>query len=415
MKTGPARDIKKTGKKIALFGAGPSILTAASFLHLLGHDIVFFSQSRKSPDFGRTGQQRREMEKLLAREITIEAGSPEELEHLIGNPQGFDAVCFQEAPESPPDDYLMGAVQFRRLLKEKSITPGSRAAIIGHGAQAARTAALLQEMKVDYLVLTDRSPDDCPELAGKDNIRWNTRVIGFKGKKGEGGFLVAAGDDEEYEIPTDRVILALGPRNDLRLPLPRLVSGLPLVELPFRLNKDYNSGLLESMAWAKGAAMALDLALKHRPIEDISRCLVGGRGAISFEAYLDPETDPAGREIASYKRLNTSCFTRQERLSPSDGRFQPAGSRDRGRPLFSTAVCAPFAVCAPNIVRICPSPWIRKVKPEYLITITVKAAGFAPRNVRGASSGGCRNRGVWAALKAERDCFPCLTPERCRS
>ena len=315
-------------------------------MHDLGHEIVFFDKNEELPDFGQAGHWRREIEKLLARGMTIEPGSPEEFNDLIRNPQGFDAVCIQEAPEGPPDDKVLGAVQFRRLLKEKRITPENRVTIIGHGRQAAKTAALLQELEVDHTVLTNRFTDDCPGLADRDKIRGNTRVLGLKGKKEDDGVLVAVGDDEEFEIPTDLVVLAMGQRNDPWLSLPRFVSGLPLVELAPINNKDYNSGLLEAMARAKGAAMALDLALKRRSIEDITRCLAGGRGAISFEAYLNPETDLAGREIASYNLLNTSCFTRQERLSPKDEVFNRQEAGTAAARCFNCGLCTFCGLCA---------------------------------------------------------------------
>jgi NADH-quinone oxidoreductase subunit F len=252
---------KNAAKKIAIVGAGPAGLSCAYFLARLGYKPqIFEAAPRPGGMMAQTIPSYRLPREILAREVRMierlgvdiqcnkTLGKDFTLEEL--KEQGFDAVFMAVGA---PDGLTLGlpgedaegvceAISFLREYNIRGSVPvGKNVVIIGGGnaaIDAARTAARLDAERVT--VVYRRTRDQMPayeeemeeaEAEGvelklltspEEIIVENGKVTGIRCKPMQLGTFDRSGrrrpvadDQEEFVIPCDQVIAAIGQRVDL--------------------------------------------------------------------------------------------------------------------------------------------------------------------------------------------------------
>ena len=252
---------KNAAKKIAIIGAGPSGLTCAYFLARLGYKPeIFEAAPRPGGMMAQTIPSYRLPREILAREVRMieRLGVDIQCNKTLGKDftleglkeQGYDAVYMAVGA---PDGLTLGlpgedaegvceAISFLREYNIRGSVPvGKNVVIIGGGnaaIDAARTAARLDAESVT--VLYRRTRDQMPayeeeiEEAEAEGVELklltspeeivveNGKVTGIRCKPMQLGTFdrsgrrrPVAGDQEDFIIPCDQVIAAIGQSVDL--------------------------------------------------------------------------------------------------------------------------------------------------------------------------------------------------------
>ena len=258
----PKRNVS-TGKKIAIIGAGPSGLTAAYYLGLMGHSVTIYDEHEKPGGMLRYGIPEYRLPKAeLDRDINVILSAGDI--HFLGNTKIGKEISFEEIREKSDAVYLaLGAQIGNRMPVEgadaKNVIPaadflqlvskgeldslkGKRVALIGGGnvaMDAARTAVRLQAESVHVFT---RKRDDytavSEEITGamQEGVRFRTllsflnietdkesdevRAVWLQpeivGEYDEHGMMTTEhSSNYPYRFPCDYLILAVGQRTDV--------------------------------------------------------------------------------------------------------------------------------------------------------------------------------------------------------
>ncbi len=185
---------KKTGKKVAVIGAGPAGLTVAGELSKKGHDVTIFEALHKAggvlvygiPEF-------RLPKSIVQREVDYveKLGAKIKVDQIIGQSMtldeifeaGFDAVFIGTGAGLPyfmdiPGENLNGVYSANEFLTRANLmkaylfpeydTPirvGSRVAVVGGGNVAMDSARVSRRLGADVYLVYRRSRDEMPARA----------------------------------------------------------------------------------------------------------------------------------------------------------------------------------------------------------------------------------------------------------
>ena len=258
----PKRNVS-TGKKIAIIGAGPSGLTAAYYLALMGHSVMIYDEHEKPGGMLRYGiPEYRLPKEALDRDINVILSAGEI--HFLGNTKIGKDISFEEIREKSDAVYLaLGAQIGNRMpvdgANAKNVIPaadflqlvskgelgsieGKRVALIGGGnvaMDAARTAVRLKAQSVHVFT---RKRDDYTavqeEIIGamQEGVRFRTllsflnietdneteevRAVWLQpeivGEYDEYGMMTTEhSSNYPYRFPCDYLILAVGQKTDV--------------------------------------------------------------------------------------------------------------------------------------------------------------------------------------------------------
>ncbi len=178
-----ARRLPPTGRKIAIAGSGPTGLTAAFYLALLGHDVTIFEEREEAGGMLRYAIPEYRLPKsVLRRELDLiervgvkmvfntRVGLDVPLNDLATQ---FDAVflsigTWKESWLYLPGTELKGVLPALTFLeavaKQQHIRPGARVAIIGGGNAAIDSARTSLRMGADVTILYRRERKDMPAI-----------------------------------------------------------------------------------------------------------------------------------------------------------------------------------------------------------------------------------------------------------
>ncbi len=311
--------LPRTGKKIAVVGAGPAGLTAAFYLARLGHSVTVYEAAAEPGGILRYGiPQYRLPKEILAREIGFikklgvkivcrKKVDTENLKKLTGS---FDAVfaatgAYKNMPLGIPGEELKGVWSGTRFLEKvaasEKVSLGKKVAVIGAGNVAVDAARTALRFGCEVTIVYRRDKEDMP--ANKDEISEaeaeGIKFIFYAAPKqiiGDDKQKVAAlevakmlpgefdvtgrrkpvATDELYRIPCDTVMVAIGEKVDSGFLKDAGVEvnknntvAINKFSLKTALDKVYAGGDLvmgpstavEAMADGKNAAQAIDLAL----------------------------------------------------------------------------------------------------------------------------------------------------------
>jgi NADH-quinone oxidoreductase subunit F len=175
------RKLKKTGKNIAIVGAGPAGLTAAYYLAKMGHKVTVYDSYPEAggmmawgiPDF-------RLPQKVLSREVNLikKLGVEFEFNTTIGKDKSLkslkkqnDAVflaigAHKETPLKVQGEDLKGVLSGIEFLRDvnwgKQVDIGEKTVIIGGGNVAIDAARVAKRLGSDVTILYRREKKDMP-------------------------------------------------------------------------------------------------------------------------------------------------------------------------------------------------------------------------------------------------------------
>ena len=254
-----ARKLASTGRKIAVAGSGPTGLTAAFYMAMLGHDVTIFEEHSEGGGMLRYAiPEYRLPKEILKRELDLiqrtgvrmvfntKVGVDILLNDLASQ---FDAVflsigTWKESWLYLPGTELKGvfpALPFlESVAKVEKVSPGSRVAIIGGGNAAIDSARTVLRMGSSATIIYRRERNDMPaideeiEAAEEEGVRFiflaaPHRIVGdangnvkaievVKTRLGEydkSGRRRPIPTDEVQRIECDGVIMAVGETFDL--------------------------------------------------------------------------------------------------------------------------------------------------------------------------------------------------------
>src|SRR5271165_1308705 len=388
----PAGD---TGKRVLIVGAGPSGLSAAYHLRLLGHQVTLRDSAVWAGGMMRFGIPAyrlprdvldAEVGRILAMGVTWEGGRQVTDIEAAMTDGGFDAAFLAVGAQKGKRAYIpagdsakiLDAVTLLHSMEgNEQPQLGRRVAVYGGGntaMDAARTARRLGA--TDAVVVYRRTRDRMPahdievEEAADEGVRmkWLTTVS----EAGDGALIIEKMelDDRGFPQPTgefeqleaDALVLALGQQADLRL-----LAGLPDVTVAGGVVEVAESMMTgQPGVFAGGDAVAgdrtLTVAVGH-----------GRRAARAIDAWLRGEPDPTPTPLppATADRLNPWYYsdaskTVRPHLEAARRRStfdEVVGGLDESNALYEARRCLSCGNCfeCDNCYGVCPDNAVIKL------------------------------------------------------
>lgn len=390
-----AVEAKPSGKRVLVVGSGPSGLSAAYHLTLLGHAVTIREAGPKAGGMMRFGIPKYRLPReVLDAEIDriVEMGVTLELNTVVTDPraamgdEGFAAVFLAVGAQIGRRAYIPAA-DSARILDAVSLLHGMedaeppllgrRVAVYGGGntaIDAARTAKRLgaTDAVVVYRRTRDRMPahDSEVEEAREEGVRmkWLSTIAHADGGRlriekmrlDESGFPQPTGEFEE--LAADSVVLALGQVSDLSL-----LADVPNIQVA----DDVVQVGADLMTGYPGIFAGGDMI----PAERTATVAVGHgkQAARSIDAWLRGETfkRPDRPAVATYERLNTWYYS--DALASLRPRLHAArrtstfdevvGGLDESTALFEARRCLSCGNCfeCDNCYGVCPDNAVIKL------------------------------------------------------
>jgi len=347
-----------SGKKVAIIGSGPSGLTVAYYLAVLGHSVTVFEENDKRGGMLRMGiPEYRLPREALEKEIQYleDLGvnfavnhRVDDLKHLFK--EGFDAVylgCGAQQGILPgisgndASGVIDGIAFLKKVNRGEKVHVGDRVVVIGGGntaVDAARSAirlgakevlvkyrrtrkemtayeeevgnAQLEGVRMDYLT----APVKIDSKAGSLNVSFQRMQLGKPDASGRPSPEPIQGS--EYQEEYDTVIFAIGQQTDIPA-----VFGLPAEANGFvRVSSDTmetgQKGVFAGGDLAGGPASIIEaIADGRKAAASIDRHL-GGNGMIDQElAPPEEEVVILDYQAEDRSRVTVPCTPLSERVS----------------------------------------------------------------------------------------------------
>ena len=389
----------RSGKRVLVVGAGPSGLSAAYHLTLLGHDVTVRDSGDEPGGMMRYGIPAyrlprdvldAEIARVLSLGVTLELSTP--VTDVVAALREFDAVFLAvgahigkrvDIPAGDGARILDATALLRSMAGEERPMLGRRVAVYGGGntaMDAARTARRLgaTDAVVVYRRTRDRMPAHDVEveeaLAEGITMRWLSTVHHVAGDRitiekmrlDDAGKPQPTGEFEE--LGADSLVLAIGQNADLAL-----LSGVPGVAISdgvVEVGRDFMTG--HPGVFAGGdmvpAQRTVTVAVGH-----------GKKAARAIDAWLRGDAVSAAptAPLASFDVLNTWYYsdapaTVRPTLEAArrTGTFdEVVGGLDESTALFEARRCLSCGNCfdCDNCYGVCPDNAIRKVGDHYEI------------------------------------------------
>lgn len=392
-------DVESSGKRALVVGAGPTGLSAAYHLTLLGHDVTVRDAGSAPGGMMRYGIPAYRLPRdVLDAEVTrvADLGVTMEMSHpvtdVLGALREFDVVFLAvgahiakrvDIPAGDGARILDATTLLRSMAGEERPMLGRRVAVYGGGntaMDAARTARRLGA--TDAIVVYRRTRERMPahdievEEALEEGVtmRWLStvhhvdtgRITIEKMRLDDAGKPRPTGEFED--LGADSLVLAIGQNADLSL-----LAGVPGVEEQdgvVKVGPDFMTG--HPGIFAGGdmvpAERTVTVAVGH-----------GKKAARAIDAWLrgSVHEEPLTAPLATYDGLNTWYYSdapatvrpaleSARRTSTFD---EVVGGLDESTALFEARRCLSCGNCfnCDNCYGICPDNAIRKVGDHYEI------------------------------------------------
>ena len=371
--------LKTNSKRVAIVGSGPSGLSCAYFLTILGHHVTLFEARKELGGIMRWGIPeyrlpksvvRMEIQRILDLPMDVKTGvkvgkdiSFEELNQFdaiflspgagIGVPLGIEGEGLKKAWRG--GDFL------EKINSGKKIRIGKETIVIGGGNTAMDVARSALRLGARATVAYRRTRPEMPAIqeevreAEEEGVRFEfliqpVKITLLKNKRIKVKFqrMRLRGRDQSHRrktipikgndvtVEADGLIIAAGEGADLSW-LPDSFAENNLVSVGPSLvtthSKIFAGGdvidqprtVVTAIASGKKAAISIDRYLGGRAHEEVCpRIRVGNKGALSMEAYLqgrDEEDWLEAKGIISYQQMTTLFFEHSKRVEM--GRLDP--------------------------------------------------------------------------------------------
>ncbi|MCP4333165.1 MAG: NAD(P)-binding protein, partial [Gammaproteobacteria bacterium] len=390
-------DKPPSGKKVLVIGAGPSGLSAAYHLALLGHQVTINEAGPVAGGMMRFGIPKyrlprdiveAEVQRIVDMGVTLNLSSTVNDIPATMKVEGFEA-CFvaigahlANRVDIPAADAsrVLDAVSVLRDMETGEAPPqlGRRVVIYGGGNTAVDVARTAKRLGAEPVIVYRRTREQMPahdfeiEEALEEGVvvNWLSTITGAD----EQGFQIEkmALDENgrpqptgEYEmIEADSMVMALGQNVDTTI-----LEQLPGVEISDKVVQvDDNM-----MTGCAGVFAGGDMVPSERTVTVAVGH--GKKAARHIDAFLQGEKylRPQQHEIASYDKLNTWYYTdADQKLRPlldiarRTSTFEEVmGSLDEGNALFEARRCLSCGNCfeCDNCYGVCPDNAISKLGP----------------------------------------------------
>ncbi len=384
-----------TGKRVLVVGAGPSGLSAAYHLRLLGHEVTIHEAGPMTGGMMRFGIPKyrlprdildAEVQRIVDMGVTLELNR--KVENVLDSMRegGFDAAFLAvgaqrgkrvEIPAADAARVLDAVSMLHQMEGEERPLLGRRVVVYGGGntaMDAARTAKRLgaTDATVVYRRTRERMPahDFEVEEAEEEGVmmRWLSTVKQAEEGKlliermelDESGFPQPTGETEQLEA--DSLVLALGQETDLGL-----LDGVPGVEI--------SDGVVEvgpeMMTGHEGIFAGGDMVPDERSVTvGVGH---GKKAARNVDGWLRGARyePPPKHELASFENLNTWYYSDAPRtvqpqleLARRRSTFEEvAGGLDPANALYEARRCLSCGNCfsCDNCYGVCPDNAVIKL------------------------------------------------------
>lgn len=369
-------------RNIAVVGAGPSGLSCAYFLALLGHRVTVFEAMKEAgglmaygiPEYRLPKEVvKREIGRIAHLGVEIRTGARIGVDIPFDHLTAHDAVFLSpgagisanlDIPGEEHTNVLKGLDFLRHTNAKPSKVKGREVLVIGGGNTAMDVARSALRLGAQVIVAYRRTRAEMPAFGEEIDdaeeegtvlqflvrpvrvdrlanerlaVTFQRMQLGAADASGRAAAVPVEGTD--FTMETDYLITATGESVDpLSAPSGVVKSDLIRVDRFLRTDKpgmfaggdviDQPRTIVTAIGAGKKAAVSIDLHLKGLlPEEVFSRLGVGLKGSISFEAYSvgrKGEMEHAGEEVVSYDKLNTLYFEHSERVERKKRRAKVA-------------------------------------------------------------------------------------------
>jgi NADPH-dependent glutamate synthase beta subunit-like oxidoreductase len=374
----PNQGLRK--EKIAVVGSGPSGLTCAFYLALMGYGVTIYEKMPEAGGVLRYGiPSYRLPKKILAKEVENIRGVGVEFtfDTEIGKDIAFDELkekydavylavgVWRSRRMGVPGEDLPGVLSglefLARINSGEKVEIGPKVAVIGGGNTAMDSCRTALRLGCDPTVVYRRTRAEMPaieeEIQGAEAekipfdfltapveiLSENDKVTGIRCQRMRLGRPDESGrrrpvpiEGSEFDIPVDTVLTAIGEQPDLdfledklELKWKKIVAGrfgTTADEKVFAGGDviDQDHTVVQAISAGKKAAVAIDAKFRggNNLDEIFERICVGGKGSVSTAKYFDLAPGNT-HQVVGYNDLNTDYFDPVPRaemphLAPAD-------------------------------------------------------------------------------------------------
>jgi NADPH-dependent glutamate synthase beta subunit-like oxidoreductase len=354
-------------KKIAIIGSGPAGLSCAYFLALLGHHPTIFEAKKEPGGVMRWGippfrlpkaALKKDLQRILALPIELRTNCRAGKDVTLDELDRFDAVFLSPGAEvnallSVEGENLEGVWNggefLERINAGEKVKLGKNTIVVGGGNTAMDVARSARRLGSSVTVAYRRTRDEMPAIrdeideAEQEGIGFKFLIQPKKIRRKRGGKLEVTSqcmrlstpdkDNRRKAVPikgefikleADNVISAVGESVNLSwIPESLTRDGLIATEASSKFFAGGDAvlqprSIATAIAAAKRAAISMDLMFRGiQDVETISKIRTGGKGSLSFGAYVRAREKgewPEAKDVISYGQIKTLYFEKSERV-----------------------------------------------------------------------------------------------------